>query len=30
MLGLGSRILEELLAGRVKGVELAEGALNFG
>lgn len=30
MSGLGSRILEELLRGRVKGVALAEGALSFG
>ena len=30
MLGLESRILEELLTGRAKGVALAQGAFNFG
>ena len=30
MLGLVSRILEELLTGRAKGVALAEGALDLG
>ena len=30
MLGLESRILEELLTGRAKGVALAEGGLNVG